>query len=179
MTPETLIKLGPFLSPLIVALLSKLFINPGKEEAKLSRFRINFLETIRLEVSLELAKLLPVKKAKSDMEDYTPIVKEKLTEYLESNSEPIIDFYNSEKIWERYICWLRVYKYSLLVIPSFGVLAIIALYYYPQRAIWQIASGAALIVVILIFVVVVERFKDKYMDLCNKYEVVDYDQKDN
>ncbi len=163
---------GPAIFSAVFAFITK----PTAEKTKTDALRKNLLETLRFKIAVEVAACLPVKKKKTPDDDYLEMCRSSLNNYFSANSPMIVDFLDSERAYRSYVRYFKVFKYAIVVIPIFTVLVGIISFLFCCDILSLKRVGVA--ICILIFFIVFfwclkERHRDKYGDLCSKYEVVE------
>lgn len=162
--------------PGLIALIFAVFMKPFNEWSKVAALRKSFLGTVRFRMSCEVAKILPEKDKNVSSGDYVEICAAKLNDYFSTNSEAIVDFLNSEKIYKSYVTSFRWFKYGIVAIPIFLILCGVILFLSFRHILTvQNFCFGTIILVLLIGVLwaLKERKKDQYGQLCSKYEVVE------
>jgi len=173
MNVELLIPYIGAIATMLVSVFVWIFTKPTDEEKRINQLRKNLLVHLRFKTSYELSKSIPIKED-VNFEDYMAIVTDALNSYLSSNSSIMIEIFSSENLFKSYIKTLRIFKYAVIIIPIICmifflfikfILLVETIYIY----IYIVVACIMLLMIILIFM---ERKKDKYHDLCTRYEVM-------
>ena len=165
--------------PSIASIFAWVFTKPVQEEARIGRLRKNLLSHFRFKISVEIANVLPDKTDKIQKDHYVAICRDTLNEYFSGNSMLLTDFLGCEKLFKSYIKFLRYFKYGVVLIPVIGILLGVISKIFLKNT----YHGIILIILISLIIVLplliillwflMETKKDKYHDLCSKYEVID------
>jgi len=149
---------------------------PTTEKIKTDALRKSLLETLRFRMAVEIATCLPVKKKQTPDDDYLAMCRSSLNDYFSANSTVIVDFLNSERAYRSYVRYFKVLKYAIVVIPIFTILVGIISFLFCSE-ILSVKRVGVVICTLIFFILIIwylkERHKDKYDDLCSKYEVVE------
>lgn len=163
---------GPAIFSAIFAYITK----PTTEKTKTDALRKNLLETLRFKIAVEIAACLPVKKKKTPDDDYLEMCRSSLNNYFSANSPVIVDFLDSERAYRSYVRYFKVFKYAIVVIPIITILGGIISFLFFRDILSLKRVGVVICILIsfiLLFWFLKERHRDKYDDLCSKYEVVE------
>jgi len=163
---------GPAIFSAVFAFITK----PTAEKTKIDALRKNLLETLRFKMAVEVAVCLPVKKKKMPDDDYLEMCRSSLNNYFSANSPVIVDFLGSERAYRSYVRYFKVFKYAIVVIPIFAILVGFISFVF-WRDVLSLESATIVICILILFILLFwwlkERRRDKYDDLCSKYEVVE------
>lgn len=162
--------------PAIITALFGIFMKSFTERSKIDSLRKSFLATIRLRMAIDVADILPEKNEDMKHDDYVEICANKLNEYFSANSDLIVDFMNSEKIYKSYVVSFKFFKYGIVIIPLVTmVCGLILLVCRRDVLTFTTCCFSAILLLLIIFIlwVLKEHKNDRYVDLCSKYEVVE------
>lgn len=160
----------------IISAMFALITKPFSEKSKFDLLRKSFLETVRFRMAAEVAAILPQKIKRVADDDYVEMCKTKLNEYFAGNSDLLNDFLTSEKLYRSYVRFFKIFKYGIVLIPIIVVLCAIIYYIYFREIINIKNCGlfvAASLVLLFSLWALKEHKRDKYGDLCSKYEVTE------
>lgn len=163
---------GPAIFSAVFAFITK----PTAEKTKTDALRKSLLETLRFKMAVEVAACLPVKKKKTPDDDYLEMCRSSLNNYFSANSPVIVDFLDSERAYRSYVRYFKVFKYAIVVIPIITILGgiISFLFFCDILSLKRVGVVICILIsFILLFWFLKERHRDKYDDLCSKYEVVE------
>lgn len=161
---------------IIFSILAWVFKKPNEEEARIGRLRKSLLTNFRFKISVEVAKVLPVKSTRKTKDEYVATCQNNLIEYFSANSELLLDFLGCEQLHKSYIRCFRNLKYGVIIIPIIGVIFfIISMVFFKNdvSSFYYVGVSIFLVLLIIFLWISMERKKDKYHDLCSKYEVID------
>lgn len=164
------------LGPAIISVLFAIITKPFSEKAKTDALRKNLLETLRFRMAVEVSDCLPEKKPETLKDDYVEMCKTKLNDYFSANSSVIVDFLNSEKMYQSYVRLFKFFKYGIVGIPVLTILCgIISFIFWRDILTLKNCGVTASILILVLFALwgLKEFKRDKYSDLCSKYEVVE------
>lgn len=164
------------LGPTIIATMFALVTKPFAERSKVDALRKSFLETIRFRMAAEVAANLPQKLKKIADDDYVEMCKTKLNEYFASNSDVLIDFLHSEKLYRSYGKFFKIFKYGIVLIPVVAILCVIITFICFHDILTLKNCGvfvAGLLVLLFLLWSFKENRRDQYNDMCSKYEVTE------
>lgn len=161
-------------APAVISTMFTLITKPFAEKSEVDTFRKSFLETIRFRMAIKVAALLPQKLKKTTDDDYVEMCKTKLSEYFASNSDLLVDFLYSEKLYHSYVKFFKLFKYGVVLIPVLAILCGL-ISFICFRDILTLKNCGLFVAGLLVFLFFLWCFKenkrDKYSDLCAKYEV--------
>ncbi len=95
--------------------------------------------------------------------------------YLGSNTDVLIDYFVSDRLLKQYLFYLRFFKYVVYISPIVGILLIALPYIFNcgiSSTLYFGICGGFLAFIIIVSAIIMERKKDKFHDLCMKYEIV-------
>jgi len=162
--------------PVIITALFGIFMKSFRERSKIDSLRKSFLATIRFKMALDVANSLPEKNEDIRHDDYVEICANELNEYFSANSDLIVDFMNSEKVYKSYVVSFKFFKYGIVIIPLIAmVCGLILLVSRRDVLTFTTCCFSAILLILIIFIlwILKERKNDRYVDLCSKYEVVE------
>lgn len=159
--------------PAVISTILGVLGRPFDEKLKVERQRKNLLDGLRFKISIEVSQVIPVKNFDDTQDDYVLICREGLKEYFASNSGSLIDLINTEKIFTSYIRYFKLFKYAFVGIPIFAIISGILLALFNKLSLNLCLIGILFSLVIIgILWFIMENRKDKFSDLCSKYEIV-------
>lgn len=176
MNPGSMINVALVIGiPGIVSILGWVFLKPTQEEMRVSNLRKSLRLSLRVQISYSIASIIPIKQKNISIQNYNTLCNEEINNYLGSDKEILNDYYDSEILSKRYISYLRGFKYLVYLSPLFGIILFAIPYifaFYNLSLVYFIICGCLLAFIIILFAVIMEKRKDKFHDLCLKYEIV-------
>jgi hypothetical protein len=171
---DNFIEVIKYLSFVLPSILTWFLIKPTELEMKINRMKDSLRNMLRIQVSYDLAKLIPLKVGTNSFEEAFQNFQIRISEYLSATNDSLKDYIKSKQITEQIIFSLRLFKYLAIIMPMLGVAAFLALYTMFHT---NFDFGYYLLLLFLLLLsigtplLVMERNKDKLLDLINKYEI--------
>ena len=157
---------------MLIAIVNK----PFGEKKEIDILRKSLLGEMRFKLAIELASYLPVKNEVQEDDDYIAQVQVKTNEYLSLKNHAILNYFNSEKIYKKYVFLYKIFKNAIIGLPIVVILCSLVLFtFYSEKITIEhcVVSTVILIALLLLLWFLKERMKDKYTDLCDEYEVAE------
>jgi hypothetical protein len=173
---QQVIQLLTILGPTVFSGLFALIMKPFSEKGEIDALRKSFLETVRIRMAVDVANSLPEKDQGTTTDDYVEICKTKLNDYFSANSMLIVDFLNSERVYKSYVKAFRLFKYGIVCIPVLTLILGVLLFIFKRGLLTMSVCGISVCILFLLIIIlwaIKEIKRDKYSDLCNKYEVAE------
>jgi hypothetical protein len=161
------------LAPIVAAAIAWVFSRPNSEETRIWRLRKELLSDLRMRISVDVAQVVPEKVSDLQHDEYVAICRSKLVEYFAVNSSIVIDLLECEKLYKGFIRYIRAFKYAVVVVPILGIVASLVLYMKDYPTLVYAGTPVLLVLLIVVLWILMERKKDKYHDLCAKYEITE------
>ena len=162
--------------PSLVSIVGWVIYKPAKIEMEMSALKKNLLAYIRFKISYELAHLIPEKKRNINIEDYILQSREKINDYLSSNSLVLYDYSSSQECMNSFVFCLRTFKYSALIVFFLSIVIVLIPELFDTIEFelgYYVTNTLLLVLAVLVPLVMMERKKDKLNDMFLKYEITD------